>query len=210
MTPNSHVSPGEQYFTAAPSSPERPKELAVELAGMSFQVHTAAGVFSGDRLDKGTSVLLRKVPELPESGIFVDVGCGWGPLTLVMARLRPEAEILAVDVNARARELTAINAKANGLPNVRVLDEAGAFAELSAASIDVIWSNPPVRIGKTALHNLWDAWREKLKIGGEAYLVMGKNLGSDPFLDWALNNGWNGEKIASSKGFRVLKLLRKL
>lgn len=210
LTPKAHAAPkpegNEQYFAANPSAAARPQELEVELAGMAFRIHTDSGVFSGDGLDKGTAVLLRKVPELPEGGVFVDVGCGWGPLSLVMARRRPAARVVAVDVNARALDLTAKNARENGLGNLEILAEAAALAELADSSVDVIWSNPPVRIGKDALHAMWTAWRAKLRPGGVAYLVMGRNLGADTFAAWARDSGWETERLASSKGFRVLQL----
>ncbi|EEZ90215.1 methyltransferase small domain protein [Mobiluncus mulieris 28-1] len=209
-TPKAHATPkpegNEQYFAANPSAAARPRELEVELAGMTFRIHTDSGVFSGDGLDKGTAVLLRKVPKLPEGGVFVDVGCGWGPLSLVMARQRPAARVVAVDVNARALDLTAKNARENGLGNLEVLAETAALAQLADGSVDVIWSNPPVRIGKDALHAMWTAWRVKLRPGGVAYLVMGRNLGADTFAAWARDSGWETERLASSKGFRVLQL----
>lgn len=205
---------GEHYFAATPHSESSTRELTVSIAGRDFRVTTAHGVFSGHGLDKGTEVLLRKVPSLPSSselegaGVLVDVGCGWGPLALTLAAERPSAQVYAVDVNTRALELTSANAAANGLPNIQALSEAEAFATLGPNSVDVIWSNPPVRVGKAALHAMWEAWRTRLKPEGVAYLVMGRNLGSDPFLAYLNEHGWDGEKIASSKGFRVLQLRR--
>ena len=205
---------GEHYFAANPRSEGSTRELTVSIAGRDFRVTTAHGVFSGRGLDKGTEVLLRKVPPLPsvqqlgDAGVFVDVGCGWGPLALTLATERPSAQVYAVDVNTRALELTRANAAANGLSNIQVLSEDDAFATLGTNSVDVIWSNPPVRVGKAALHAMWEAWRTRLKPEGVAYLVMGRNLGSDPFLAYLNDHGWVGEKIASSKGFRVLQLRR--
>lgn len=205
---------GEHYFAANPRSEGSTRELTVSLAGRDFRVTTAHGVFSGHGLDKGTEVLLRKVPPLPSvqqlggAGVFVDVGCGWGPLALTLAAERPSAQVYAVDVNTRALELTRANAATNGLSNIQALSEAEAFTTLETNSVDVIWSNPPVRVGKAALHAMWEAWRTRLKPEGIAYLVMGRNLGSDPFLAYLNEHGWTGEKIASSKGFRVLQLRR--
>lgn len=208
MDEKGKAQPNEQYFSASPTSDAKLHEIAVELGGTLFRVQVGAGVFSGGRLDKGSEVLLRKVPPLPSTGVFVDVGCGWGPLTLVMAHQRPDASVYAVDVNARGRELTSVNATVNGLENVTVLDENEAFTRLTEQSVDVIWSNPPIRIGKDQLHALWCSWLPRLKKNGVAYLVMGKNLGSDSFLQWAISQGWTANKIASSKGFRVLELRR--
>lgn len=205
---------GEQYFADTPSSDLVTRELSLTFSGYDFRVTTTNGVFSTHGLDKGTEVLLRKVPPLPEPEdankpqVLVDVGCGWGPLSLVMAATRPEAQVYGVDVNLRAIELTQANATANGLDNVTALSEAAAFETLGPDSVDVIWSNPPVRVGKTALHAMWESWRIRLKPTGVAYVVMGRNLGSDPFLTYLNDHGWEGTKLASSKGFRVLELRR--
>ncbi len=169
---------------------------------------TAAGVFSADRLDKGTQVLLSHVPEPASQGTFLDLGCGWGPITLALAQASPQANVLAVDVNERALELTARNAESLGLDNVRVLGPQALLAELgdSGARLDLIWSNPPVRIGKQALHELLDTWLGLLAPQGEAWLVVGKNLGADSLSRWLAGRGYAVARAASSKGFRVLQV----
>ena len=203
----------QQYFAAQPAGPENARDLEVILGGYPFRIRTAAGVFSADGLDKGTEVLLRKVAPPTafgdrgeDGGVLVDVGCGWGPLALVLAQACQRAQVFAVDVNERALELCRLNAQVNNLENIEVLDAGAAANRIPAASVDVIWSNPPVRIGKTALHQMWDFWRSRLKPSGTAYLVVGKNLGADPLTRWLNENGWRAEKIASSKGFRILEL----
>lgn len=200
--------PSEQYFSTAPSSEAQERELTVDLGSQQFRVRTAAGVFSAHGLDKGTEVLLRKAPELPASGVFVDVGCGWGALSLAMARNRPRAHIYAVDVNPRALRLCAENAALNKLENITVLSEEAALARIPNEAVALIWSNPPVRVGKTALHQILESWRSRLQLDGVAYLVVGKNLGADPLVRHLNETGWRAEKIASSKGFRVLRLQR--
>ncbi|OZG57799.1 MFS transporter [Bifidobacterium tissieri] len=202
----------EQYFSSTPSSQDVRRELQVTLRGREVVVETSHGVFSGSRLDLGTSVLLRHAPEPPEHGVFLDLGCGWGPITLSLALESPESTVWAVDVNERALELTAGNAKRNGCENVHAVTP-DAFAEEfpSDAGFDVIWSNPPIRIGKEALHELLMTYLPRLNHGGEAYLVVQRNLGSDSLIPWLadqLGDGFTVGKYASSKGYRVIEVLR--
>ncbi len=149
----------EHYFTEQPSSERERRRLELRLRGHDVSVWTEGGVFSQDRVDLGTRVLLREAPDLPATGQLLDLGCGWGPIALAMALDSPAATVWAVDVNARAVALTADNAAALGLDGVR----ARAPAEVPAdVSFDVIWSNPPIRIGKDALHSLLRQWIPRL------------------------------------------------
>lgn len=212
----------EQYFSAEPSSKDVRRTLNVTLQGHDAQVQVSNGVFSGSRVDLGTSVLLKHAPEPPVSGNVLDLGCGWGPIALALAFASPEANVWAVDVNERALELTHVNAEANGCRNVHTtqVDETSTPLPADRQSahcepipgdftFDAIWSNPPIRIGKEALHTLLMAWLPKLKVGGAAYLVVQKNLGSDsliPWLDESLGEGFTASKYASSKGFRIIEV----
>ncbi|KAA9393610.1 methyltransferase [Kocuria coralli] len=227
------------YFTT-PEGPETRSELEIELRGRSVRVATSAGVFSPRALDKGTAVLLDAVPA-PEGHEFLDLGCGWGPLTLAMglaARDRlasgsgsasadddgadvplgiPGGEesgprITAVDVNERSLALTRDNAVAVGLAVEALLP-----GEVPADRLfDTMWSNPPIRIGKEALHELLLHWLPRLSPAGAAWMVVQKNLGADSLQKWLLQalpertgQEWTVERISSSRGFRVLKVSRR-
>jgi len=195
----------DHYFSASPTSAENLRRIKVTLSGRTVELTTAAGVFSPEHLDVGTSVLLAHSPEPPSGGDFLDLGCGWGPISLALAAAAPGAEVLAVDVNPRALELTAENAATAGL-HVTALTPDDALAHLGPdGRVDAIWSNPPVRVGKQALHDLLDLWLPRLAPGALAHLVVGKNLGADSLYRWlAEDRGWAVERIASAKGFRVL------
>ena len=198
------MSAHDHYFSAEPASPGELRPLRVRLRGREVSVRVAAGVFSGDRLDLGTRVLLDAVDDPPAAGTLVDLGCGWGPVTIAMAQASPGARVLAVDVNARARDLTARNAAALGLANVTVL-EPGHALEALPDGIDELWSNPPIRIGKAALHELLSTWLARLRPDGRAHLVVQRNLGADSLHRWLAEDlGADVTRTASSKGFRVL------
>lgn len=198
----------EQYFATDPQSKDVRRKLHVTLRGNEADVEVSNGVFSGSRLDLGTSVLLRQAPEPPEEGSFLDLGCGWGPIALTLGFESPKAEIWALDVNERALELTRRNAEINGVGNVRTVlaDDIP-----SDKTFDLIWSNPPIRVGKDVLHELLMTWLPRLNNGGAAYLVVQKNLGSDSLIPWLashLGDGYEVGKYASSKGFRVIEVVK--
>ena len=198
----------EHYFTASPAVEAEERTHRFTIRGVEHTVVTASGVFSADRLDKGTQVLLDHVPDPPQTGTFLDLGCGWGPITLALADAAPGATVLAVDVNERSLTLTARNAEVAGLDNVHTCPAQALLTELRETSrpVDLIWSNPPVRIGKDALHELLLSWLALLSADGEAWLVVLKNLGADSLATWLTGQGWDVSRQASSKGFRVLRV----
>ena len=200
----------EHYFTASPAVEAEERAHRFMIRGVEHAVVTASGVFSADRLDKGTQVLLDHVPDPPQTGTFLDLGCGWGPIALALAGTAPGATVLAADVNERSLTLTARNAEAAGLDNVHVrpAEELLAWLRETSTSVDLIWSNPPVRIGKEALHDLLLTWLALLSDDGEAWLVVLKNLGADSLAAWLTGQGWDVIRQASSKGFRVLRVRR--
>lgn len=192
----------EHYFTSKPAG-ER-TAIRARLGGGERELATARGVFSGERLDPGTRILIEHVPD--PHGVTVDLGCGWGPLALDAALRNPQAEIIAVDVNEAARELTAENAERLGV-SVTVADPVTAMAILAERGIDHLISNPPIRVGKAELHSILAAWLPRLSAEGSAYLVVAKNLGSDSLQRWIERElGQPCERIASQKGYRVLKV----
>jgi 16S rRNA G1207 methylase RsmC len=206
MPEDTHAGSPAHYFTPRPGTPAARTHVAVRLAGREVEVVTAAGVFSGDRVDLGTRVLLREAPEPPASGTLLDLGCGWGPIALALGLLAPAATVWAVDVNERALELTAENAKRLGLGSVRTARPEDVPGDVR---FDAIWSNPPIRIGKEALHALLLAWLARLNVGAQAHLVVQRNLGADSLHAWladALAGRADVARAGSAKGYRVLRV----
>ena len=183
----------------------RLQTVGLVLPDVTVTLKTDRGVFSAGAVDRGTKLLLLEAPPPPPTGNVVDLGCGYGPIAVTLGRRAPGAQIWAVDVNARARELTAANAKAAGLENVTVSDPSALTAP---AVFDAIYSNPPVRIGKAALHDLLAEWLGRLDGGGHAYLVVHKHLGSDSLSAWLAGDGWNVRRVVSRMGYRVLDVAR--
>lgn len=190
------------HYFETPATPARTRTVGVTLAGRRLELLTAGGVFSGDGLDLGTSVLLRTCDPAPGPVRVLDLGCGWGPITVSVALANPQARVTAVDVNDLAVELTRANVATIGAASrVDVLRPDDVDPR---ARFDEIWSNPPIRIGKPALHDLLVTWLGRLTPTGVAKLVVSKNLGADSLATWLGTQGWTVERIASAKGFRVL------
>ena len=194
-----------QYFAEQPEAPHRPGLVHVVLPDVHLALQTDAGVFSPGRLDPGTRLLLETAPPPPATGDLLDLGCGYGPLALVLASRAPGARVWATDVNSRALRLCSINKGAAGLANVRCV--APDDPDLPR-SFGLMWSNPPIRIGKAALHELLSAWLARLAPGGEAFLVVQRNLGSDSLQRWLAEAGWAADRFAARSGYRVLKVTR--
>jgi 16S rRNA (guanine1207-N2)-methyltransferase len=191
------------YFDEQPGVASDTESVDVTLPGVAFTMVTDRGVFSHGHLDTGTALLLREAPAPPATGTLLDLGCGAGPLALALAMRSPDATVWAVDVNARARRLTAANAERNRVTNIRV---AAPDEVPNDITFDAIWSNPPIRIGKAALHDLLTRWLGRLAPSGSAVLVVQKHLGADSLQRWLVDQGHPTDRIASRAGFRLLRV----
>lgn len=196
----------EHYFSSDPESELKLRQISVTLAGQSYEVSTAGGIFSPDRLDAGTQVLLSNTPPAAPSGNILDLGCGWGPISLSLALESPHATIWAVDVNERALDLVRRNAEKLGVTNVNAVRPENVPADIGFISIR---SNPPIRVGKDELHKMLMFWLPRLDSGADAWLVVQRNLGSDSLHRWleaALPPEFAVSRAATNKGYRVLRV----
>jgi 16S rRNA (guanine1207-N2)-methyltransferase len=196
---------GDHYFAATPSSRSQPSTVQLRLPDMQMTLLTDRGVFSGARVDPGTMALLRESAMPPVGGNLLDLGCGYGPVACVLARRSPAAMVWAIDINSRALELAGANAAALGLANVRT-----AFPDQvpPGTFFNGIWCNPPIRVGKAALHGLLSEWMARLVPGTSAWLVVNRHLGSDSLAAWLVERGWEVRRAASKSGYRVLEVTR--
>lgn len=195
----------DHYFSDTPGTPDKRRFIDFSVGGTDYQFAVSSGVFSAGRLDPGTAVLLRKAPR-PGRGVYLDLGCGYGPIACVLAEQSPGVTVYAVDVNPRALELVRENAERLGITD-RVI--ASRPEDVPAdLEFDGIYSNPPIRIGKDALRELLRTWLPRLGPDAVAWLVVARHLGGDSLRDWLVGEGWQAEKEASQKGYRILKVGR--
>lgn len=195
----------EHYFSADPTVAFKRAPVSASVWGHELELTSGSGVFAQGRLDVGTAVLFRET-EPPAPGRILDLGCGYGVIGLAVAVAVPQAVVTAVDVNERAVLLANENAHALGISERYTASVPGAVDP--AAEYDEIWSNPPIRIGKDALHELLLTWLPRLALGGRAVMVVGKNLGGDSLQRWLGDQGFPTTRLASAKGFRVLETRR--
>ena len=199
------TSGGDHYFTARPQGRSKPGRvrLALDGAERELDLRTDAGTFSASSIDPGTRFLLDDGARPgPGPATLVDVGCGYGPIALALALWAPEATVWAVDVNERALDLTRANAEAAGVGDrVRVVTPDDVPDDLV---VDGLWSNPPIRIGKAALHAILTTWLARLAPGAGAHLVVGRNLGADSLARWLGDQGHPTSRRGSRRGYRLL------
>jgi 16S rRNA (guanine1207-N2)-methyltransferase len=193
----------EHYFTADPSVPFRRAPVRATVWGDDLSLESGSGVFAQGRLDAGTAVLFRETDPPTTGSTYLDLGCGYGVIGLALARARPSSEVWAVDVNERALLLARENALSLGVGDRFRATTPDAVP--GDVGFDEIWSNPPIRIGKDALHDLLLRWLPRLRPNGRAVMVVGKNLGADSLQRWLDGQGYPTTRLASAKGFRVLE-----
>jgi 16S rRNA G1207 methylase RsmC len=196
---------GEHYFSADPAAAFTRTPLVARVWGHELALTSGSGVFSQGRLDGGTAVLFRET-EPPTARRYLDLGCGYGVIGLALATAVSGSVVRGVDVNTRALLLANENAQRLGLDErftASVPDDVPGDE-----TYEEIWSNPPVRIGKPALHELLMTWLPRLEPDGRAVMVVGKNLGGDSLQRWLGERGYPTSRLASAKGFRVLQVAR--
>ena len=195
--------PVQHYFTAEPAVPTRRRTVTIQLPDQAITLETDRGVFSVAGLDPGTEVLLRGIPAPPAAATVLDLGCGHGVVAITIARRAPGSQVIAVDVNGRALELTRSNAAANGVANLTTcrpeeVDETLRFA--------AIYSNPPIRVGREPLLELLATWLARLEPDGRAYLVVQRHLGADSLAVLLRGRGFQVARLRSTRGYRLLEV----
>jgi 16S rRNA (guanine1207-N2)-methyltransferase len=195
--------PKSHYFEASPAVPSKPRTVRLHARGIDLDLQADRGVFGSRGIDLGTQTLLREAPPPPLGGELLDLGSGYGPIAIVLARLSPAARVWAVDVNERALELTRINAATANADKVSAVTPDQVPPDMR---FDAIYSNPPVRVGKEALHELLLSWLPRLQPGAPAYLVVQRNLGADSLATWLAAQGYQVNRLKSKKGYRILEV----
>lgn len=190
----------EFYYTEKPTSTSNERSFTVEFLGEKCRFTYDNGVFSKGELDEGTAYLLSALP--PLYGRILDLGCGWGPVGVILGKKSPDAEIVMTDVNERALELSKKNLAANGVKNASVFSSDG-FASVEG-KFDAIVTNPPIRAGKEKIYAMFDEAMEHLTEGGYLYLVIRKQQGAESAVKHL--EPYGVEILNKKKGFWILKV----
>lgn len=192
----------EHYFSDRPESSTDRRQIPFEIRDLKVSLTTDRGVFSATRVDKGSLVLCNATIPPPTEGDLLDLGCGYGPIAVMLASRHPDRQVWATDVNQRALELTKTNAQALKLENLLVAtpDEIPQKTRFAA-----IYSNPPIKVGKQVLHSMLNQWLPRLENDGAAFMVVHKHLGSDSLARWLEEQRYETKRVLSSSGYRVLR-----
>ncbi len=147
------------------------QDLVVQatLRGQPFTFKTTWGLFSPKEIDEGSRLLLDHVEVRPADRIF-DLGCGYGPLGLTLARLAPQGNALLVDKDFVAVEYSRRNAQLNGVANAEVLLSNG-FDQVDDRPLDLVVSNLPAKTGKEQYYLYFYDALARLQPGGRFYVV---------------------------------------
>ena len=189
----------EQYFEAQPQSAHDIRRLQVQFAGHDFTFETDAGVFYRDGLDEGSALLMQAaLPQL--RGRVLDLGCGWGPVGIIAAKLKPGIQVTMTDINLRAVELSRRNLELNGV-SAQVL--VGDGLEAVPGSFDWILLNPPIRAGKQVVYSLFDQSAKKLNPGGRLCVVIRKQQGALSARDYLGTLFMDIELLERRKGYHI-------
>lgn len=194
----------DHYFSRDPASAHRPQEFAVELDGLALRFATDAGVFSRTELDPGSRLLIRSLG--PLTGRVLDLGCGWGPVGLFLARKNPGAQLVLADVNSRAVQLAQHNIEQNGVRNAQAVVSDG-YAGLSG-SFDHVVTNPPIRAGKQLIYALFDESLERLIPGGSLTLVIRKQQGAPSALKHLSETFGSARVIERGGGYWIIQAFK--
>jgi 16S rRNA (guanine1207-N2)-methyltransferase len=194
----------EHYYSRTQKVESDPKFWDFTLKNNQFRFKTDNGVFSKREVDFGSRLLIESF-EMPKTeGSLLDVGCGYGPIGLSLAKYYQDRMIHMVDVNGRAIELARENAELNRIQNVKVY-ESDCLLNVKEKTFAAILTNPPIRAGKKTVHDIFEQSFEHLTSQGELWVVIQKKQGAPSAIE-KLNNLFNHvETIDKSKGYFVIK-----
>ncbi|MEH7072354.1 class I SAM-dependent methyltransferase [Neobacillus drentensis] len=194
----------EHYYSRTQKVESDPKYWDYTLKNNTFRFKTDNGVFSKREVDFGSRLLIESF-EMPNAeGCLLDVGCGYGPIGLSLAKYYHDRMVHMVDVNERAIELAKVNAELNRIQNVRIY-ESDRLLNVKENTFAAILTNPPIRAGKKTVHDIFEQSFTHLSAQGELWVVIQKKQGAPSAIE-KLNNLFNHvETIDKSKGYFVIR-----
>lgn len=195
----------DHYFTSKPNAEKNEKSFEVTLKGNTLTLSTDSGVFSKERVDFGSQVMIEAIdPSVFPNGIVLDMGCGYGPVGLSLAKAYPELSIEMVDVNERALDLAKKNAEENDIANVKIY-QSSIYEKVEEDAFGAVISNPPIRAGKKVVHQIISEAYQHLADQGVLIIVIQKKQGAPSAKQKMIDVFGNVERIGMDKGYWVLQ-----
>lgn len=197
---------GEHYYSANPEVKHDFQEIETELVGRKYKFITDAGVFSRNKIDRGSELLIEAM-EIKPTDKILDMGCGYGPIGIVASDQAPKGQVLMVDINSRAVELVKENFKRNIVTNAQVIQSDG-FSGVEDRDFDVILMNPPFRAGKKVVYPMIEAAKEHLSTGGALYTVCMTRQGAKTLAKKMEEVFGEVEEVEKGSGYRVYRAVK--
>lgn len=189
------------YFINDPSVKDEYKQFNIELNKQSFTFQTNSGVFSKNGLDFGTKLLLEAIEVKDEYTKILDMGCGYGPIGIFIAKENPKVKMVMADINQRALAQAKVNLKLNQVEAEIV--ESNLFSNISE-NFDMIITNPPIRTGKQNVFKLYEDAYENLNTNGQLWIVIQKKQGAPSTIEKMKELFGNCEIVTKKKGYYIL------
>lgn len=193
----------QHYYSQQPEARHDRRSIDTVLRGRSLRFVSDAGVFSKGDIDHGSRVLIEAM-EIPDGAEVLDVGCGYGPIGISAALLAPKGHVTMIDINSRAVELARENARHNGASNVTVM-ESDKLSAVAGQKFDVVLTNPPIRAGKSVVHEIFEQACDHLKDGGNLWIVIQKKQGAPSAVAKLESLFPVVEEMGKDKGYRIIR-----
>ena len=189
----------EYYYTNNPTSEHEERHFTSVFMGRTLAFETDAGVFSKQHIDPGSEILCKSLPEL--HGRVLDMGCGWGAMTVMALARFPALDVTMADVNERALDLAVRNVQKNGMQAKAVLSDGFERVE---GEFDAVMTNPPIRAGKAVIYRMFEDAKAHLTEGGRLFLVIRKQQGAPSALKFLKELYAEAETIERDGGYWVM------
>lgn len=191
----------EHYYTNTPTSEHEERSFRAVFAGKVLAFDTDAGVFSKQHVDPGSELLCKSLPD-DLGGDILDMGCGWGAMTVMTLARFPKASMTMADVNERALGLAVSNVEKNRMQAKAVLSDG--FEKIEGL-FDAVITNPPIRAGKAVIYKMFEDAKAHLREGGSLYLVIRKQQGAPSALKFLKELYRKAEVIERDGGYWIIR-----
>ena len=197
----------EHYYTNNPTTESREKIINSTIANENFKFYTDNGVFSKESVDFGTKTMLESFNTEKENAQVADIGCGYGVISIFLAKKYPTFKFTMVDVNNRVLELSRKNIELNKIENEVEVLESSSFDNVKG-NFDIVLTNPPIRAGKKIVHKIMTDSYEHLNPQGELWVVIQKKQGMVSCKKLLEETFSMVEVVVKNKGYYILKAVK--